>query len=123
MREHLRPLLQKTLIKQQILGLFLTYICVKSPKNGELMMIQNKPMTSRALSKAYLYHCANRGMKLTHKDISKELGVSERTFCEWLRGTNQPMAMKAVLLLLSELDIDQVQNVLNETKSINEKVE
>lgn len=80
-------------------------------------------MTSRALSKAYLYHCANRGVKLTYKDISKELGVSERTFCEWLRGTNQPMAMKAVLLLLSELDIDQVQNVLNETKSTNENVE
>ncbi|MBE3656231.1 hypothetical protein BOO92_05930 [Vibrio navarrensis] len=86
-------------------------------------MMQDKPMTSRALSKAYLYHCANRGVKLTHKDISKELGVSERTFCEWLRGTNQPMAMKAVLLLLSELDIDQVQNVLNETKLINENVE
>lgn len=80
-------------------------------------------MTSRALSKAYLYHCANRGAKLTHKEISQELGISERTFCEWLRGTNQPMAMKAMLRLLSELSQDQVQNVLSETRERNESVE
>ena len=80
-------------------------------------------MTSRALSKAYLYHCANKGSKLTHREISKELGISERTFCEWLRGTNQPMAMKAMLQLLSELNLDQVQNVLNETRVINDNIE
>ncbi len=85
--------------------------------------MQDKPMTSRALSKAYLYHCANKGSKLTHREISKELGISERTFCEWLRGTNQPMAMKAMLQLLSELNLDQVQNVLNETRVINDNIE
>lgn len=86
-------------------------------------MMQDKPMTSRALSKAYLYHCANRGTKMTHKEISKELGISERTFCEWLRGTNQPMAMKAILMLLGELSLDQIQNVLNETRVTNEHAE
>lgn len=45
------------------------------------------------------------------KDISQakmaeEIGVSHRTYAEYLRGTNEPLAMKALLDMLNQIDDD-----------------
>ncbi|OOC25246.1 transcriptional regulator [Helicobacter pylori] len=38
---------------------------------------------------------------ITKREMASRLGISERTYVEWLRETNEPIAMKAVLDILS----------------------
>ncbi|MEE9093441.1 hypothetical protein VXM97_03140 [Helicobacter pylori] len=44
------------------------------------------------------------------------LGVSERIHIEWLRETNEPIAMKAVLDILSQLKDDGIIQVIENWK-------
>ncbi|ENT6930323.1 hypothetical protein ACE65B_000705 [Campylobacter jejuni] len=48
--------------------------------------------------------------------MANRLGISERTYIEWLRETNEPIAMKAVLDMLSQLKDDDVIQVVREWK-------
>lgn len=36
------------------------------------------------------------------------IGVSQRTYTEYIRGTNKPLAMKAMLNILNELDDEDI---------------
>jgi transcriptional regulator with XRE-family HTH domain len=50
---------------------------------------------------------------ITRGDMAFKIGVKPRTYTEYLRGkTNQPLAMKALLNLLSELDDEEVIKIV-----------
>lgn len=44
--------------------------------------------------------------------MAKRIGVSSRTYTEYSRGTNQPLAMKALLNMLNELDDDDIVKIV-----------
>lgn len=50
---------------------------------------------------------------LTNQDISTLAGVSKRCVDEWMRGTNAPTSMAAILELLSKLPEDDVIEILD----------
>lgn len=52
------------------------------------------------------------GRHLTHKDLAKLARTSERTIAEWMRGATSPMAMTALLHLLSQLSPSDAGEVL-----------
>ena len=51
---------------------------------------------------------------ITKREMANRLGVSERTYIEWLRETNEPIAMKAVLDMLSQLKDDDILQIIRE---------
>ena len=51
---------------------------------------------------------------ITKKEMASRLGISERTYIEWLRETNEPIAMRAVLDMLSQLKDDDILQVVKE---------
>ncbi|EPN4753090.1 helix-turn-helix domain-containing protein [Campylobacter jejuni] len=53
---------------------------------------------------------------ITKREMANRLGISERTYIEWLRETNEPIAMKAALDMLSQLKDDDVIQVVREWK-------
>jgi hypothetical protein len=52
------------------------------------------------------------GRRLTHRDLAKLAHTSERTIAEWMRGATSPMAMRALLHLLSQLPPEHAAEVL-----------
>lgn len=46
--------------------------------------------------------------------MANRLGISERTYIEWLRETSEPIAMKAILDMLSQLKDDDIIQVVRE---------
>lgn len=44
--------------------------------------------------------------------MAKRVGVQPRTYTEYSRGTNQPLAMKALLNMLNELDDEDIVKVV-----------
>ena len=53
---------------------------------------------------------------ITKREMASRLGISERTYIEWLRETNEPIAMKAMLDMLSQLKDDDIIQVVREWK-------
>lgn len=53
------------------------------------------------------------GRRLTHKELAKLARTSERTVAEWMRGATSPMAMTALLHLLSQLAPKDAGEVLD----------
>ena len=51
---------------------------------------------------------------ITKREMASRLGISERTYIEWLRETNEPIAMRAVLDMLSQLKDDDILQVVKE---------
>jgi len=50
--------------------------------------------------------------KLTHKDLARLANTSERAVAEWMRGASSPLAMTALLHLLSQLASKDAEEVL-----------
>jgi len=50
--------------------------------------------------------------RLTHKELAKLAHTSQRSIAEWMRGATAPMAMSALLNLLSQLPPEDVAKVL-----------
>lgn len=44
--------------------------------------------------------------------MANRLGISLRTYTEWLRDVNQPLAMKAMLDMLSQLNDDDIVKII-----------
>ena len=59
---------------------------------------------------------AKERKNIIKRDMASRLGISERTYIEWLKGTNEPIAMKAVLNMLSQLKDDDILRVIREWK-------
>ena len=49
---------------------------------------------------------------ISQPNMAKRIGVSPRTYTEYSRGTNQPLAMKALLNMLNELDDEDIIKVV-----------
>ncbi len=57
---------------------------------------------------------AKEKRRVTQEDMAGRIGVSHRTFMEYERGTNAPLAMKALLNLLVMLNDQEVVRVVRE---------
>lgn len=60
---------------------------------------------------------AREGARITQSEMAKRVGISQRTYVEYLRGTNSPMAMKALLSLLTQLDDEEIVKIVREWKN------
>lgn len=54
----------------------------------------------------------NQGDKINHEEMSKRIGISKRAYSEYYRGNNQPLAMKALLKMLNNLNNDEIIKVV-----------
>lgn len=52
--------------------------------------------------------------RITQADMAQRIGVGYRTYLEYQRGTNAPLAMKALLNLLNLLDDTEIVRVVRE---------
>jgi transcriptional regulator with XRE-family HTH domain len=57
---------------------------------------------------------AKEKRRITQEDMASRIGVGHRTYLEYQRGTNAPLAMKALLNLLSMLDDGEIVKVVRE---------
>lgn len=57
---------------------------------------------------------ASERRRITHAEMAQRLNVSSRTYTEYLRGTNAPLAMQALLNLLSMMKDDAIIHVVRE---------
>ncbi|MBA4709287.1 helix-turn-helix domain-containing protein [Aquitalea aquatica] len=60
---------------------------------------------------------AREKRRITQEEMAKRIGVGYRTYMEYQRGTNAPLAMKALLNLLSMLDDQEVVRVVSEWRN------
>lgn len=65
---------------------------------------------------------AKEKKRITQEDMAGRIGVGHRTYMEYQRGTNAPLAMKALLNLLSLLDDQEIVRVVREWNESTEKV-
>ncbi|KFN18742.1 helix-turn-helix domain-containing protein [Aeromonas bestiarum] len=63
---------------------------------------------------------AKEKKRITQVDMAQRIGVGHRTYLEYQRGTNAPLAMKALLNLLSLLDDGEVVKVVREWREAKE---
>lgn len=70
------------------------------------------PSIQKTLTQIQLRLELANGRHLTHKDLAKLARTSERTIAEWMRGATSPMAMTALLHLLSQLSPSDAGEVL-----------
>jgi transcriptional regulator with XRE-family HTH domain len=57
---------------------------------------------------------AKEKRRVTQDEMAGRIGVGYRTYMEYQRGTNAPLAMKALLNLLSMLDDQEIVKVVRE---------
>ncbi|WP_257765491.1 helix-turn-helix domain-containing protein [Burkholderia glumae] len=60
---------------------------------------------------------AREKKRITQTDMAQRIGVGYRTYLEYQRGTNAPLAMKALLNLLNLLDDAEIVRVVREWKN------
>lgn len=63
---------------------------------------------------------AREKKRITQTDMAQRIGVGYRTYLEYQRGTNAPLAMKALLNLLNLLDDAEIVRVVREWKESRE---
>ncbi|TAL90076.1 MAG: XRE family transcriptional regulator [Candidimonas sp.] len=80
------------------------------------------------LSTAHHLIEAKEKKRITLAQMAQRIGVGHRTYIEYQRGTNAPLAMKALLNLLNMLDDQEIvkvvhewRNAAGETKSVTEQ--
>jgi len=57
---------------------------------------------------------ANERSRITQNAMAKRLGISVRTYIEYLRGTNAPIGMQAMILLLSQLKDEEIVAIVRQ---------
>lgn len=62
---------------------------------------------------------AKENKTIKRPDMAKRIGVSERTYVDYLRGKIDPLAMKALLNLFNELDDDEMLKIIKMWKIEN----
>jgi len=59
--------------------------------------------------------------RIPAREMASRIGVSSRAYTEYERGTNEPLAMKALISLLSSLEDDEIIKIIrswqNESKN------
>ena len=67
---------------------------------------------SQILKKTHTLIESKEIQSISQQEMANRLGVSLRTYTEWLRDVNQPLAMKAILDMLSQLNDDYIVKVV-----------
>lgn len=62
---------------------------------------------------------AKEKRSITQAAMALRIGVGHRTYLEYQRGTNAPLAMKALLNLLNQLDDAEIVKVIREWNEMN----
>ncbi len=57
---------------------------------------------------------AKKKKRITQEQMALRIGVGHRTYLEYQRGTNAPLAMKALLNLLNMLDDGEIVKMVRE---------
>jgi len=65
---------------------------------------------------------ARQARNISKKEMAEMLGVSERAYVEYSRGGSSPLAMKALLNLLSKLDEEELVKIIQKWKE-NDRTE
>ena len=63
----------------------------------------------------------NHGRKISQKAMAEELGISMRTYQDWRTGKAQPIAARALMQMLSELDDDEIVRVVHKIRALDEQ--
>lgn len=61
------------------------------------------------------------GKRISHKEMSKKLGISMRTYQEWRLGNSSPLAVKAIFKMFSFLGDDDILRIVKRIKNAQEK--
>lgn len=72
------------------------------------------------LSTAHHLIEAKEKRRITQAQMAQRIGVGHRTYLEYQRGTNAPLAMKALLNLLIMLDDGELLKVVHEWRNATE---
>lgn len=67
---------------------------------------------SQILKKTHTLIESKEIQNISQQEMANRLGVSLRTYTEWLRDVNQPLAMKAMLDMLSQLNDDDIVKII-----------
>lgn len=70
----------------------------------------------RLLAKAHLFAELNSGSRISQNEMAEKLGISLRTYSEYITGGSSPIGMEALLNMLSSLKDEQVIELINEWK-------
>jgi transcriptional regulator with XRE-family HTH domain len=63
---------------------------------------------------------AREKKRVTQKEMARRIGVGYRTYMEYQRGTNAPLAMKALLNLLAMLEDQEIVRVVREWRDASD---
>ncbi|WP_456381559.1 XRE family transcriptional regulator [Hydrogenimonas sp.] len=63
----------------------------------------------------------NNGRKISQKSMAWKLGISMRTYQDWRTGRAQPLAVRALMQMLGELDDEEIVRVVKKIRSLNEQ--
>lgn len=73
---------------------------------------RNVPAVNELLRELHHRIEAKERARISQAVMAERLGVSARTYLEYLRGTNSPVAMRAILDLLCMLDDQSIVQVI-----------
>ena len=63
----------------------------------------------------------NNGRKISQKKMAEELGVSMRTYQDWRTGRANPIAARALMQMLGELEDDEIVRVVRKIRALDEQ--
>ncbi|WP_033600256.1 transcriptional regulator [Helicobacter pylori] len=67
---------------------------------------------SQILKKIHTLIESKEIQNISQQEMANRLGVSLRTYTEWLRDVNQPLAMRSILDMLSQLNDDDIVKIV-----------
>ncbi|MCQ2707727.1 XRE family transcriptional regulator [Helicobacter pylori] len=67
---------------------------------------------SQILKKIHALIESKEIQNISQQEMANRLGVSLRTYTEWLRDVNQPLAMRAILDMFSQLNDDDIVKII-----------
>ncbi|MCQ2623732.1 XRE family transcriptional regulator [Helicobacter pylori] len=67
---------------------------------------------SQILKKIHTLIESKEIQNISQQEMANRLGVSLRTYTEWLRDVNQPLAMRAILDMFSQLNDDDIVKIV-----------
>ncbi len=67
---------------------------------------------SQILKKIHALIESKEIQNIPQQEMANRLGVSLRTYTEWLRDVNQPLAMRAILDMFSQLNDDDIVKIV-----------
>ena len=81
------------------------------------LYVQKNMQLNDFLKQAHLCIEARQGKRITQKEMAQGLGVSSRTYVEYLRGTNSPVGMRTLLGVMTMMDERDLVELLDRWKT------